>query len=236
MNKKTLLILAAGMGSRYGGLKQLDGLGPMVRQSSIIQCMMPLKYGFNKLVFVIRPHFEQEFKESVSSKYASLVEVHHVYQEVDTPIEGVESFPEEKSHGAQDTLYLCQDAIKEPFAVINADDYYGKEAFVQMADFLDNRVKPNHNALIGYKLSNTLSDNGSVSRGVCEVDDKGNLVAVNERTKIAKENGVIYYIEDEKLHELADSAVVSMNFWGFHPYVFLFSKRIPALSKIYPTY
>jgi hypothetical protein len=131
---------------------------------------------------------------------------------------------------------VCQDAIKEPFAVINADDYYGKEAFVQMADFLDNRVKPNHNALIGYKLSNTLSDNGSVSRGVCEVDDKGNLVAVNERTKIAKENGVIYYIEDEKLHELADSAVVSMNFWGFHPYVFPLLKRIPTLSKIYPTY
>jgi len=233
MNKKTLLILAAGMGSRYGGLKQLDGLGPNGETIIDYSVYDAIKAGFNKLVFVIRPHFEQEFKESVSSKYATLVEVHHVYQEVDTPIEGVESFPErEKPWGTGHAVLVCQDAIKEPFAVINADDYYGKEAFVQMADFLDNRVKPNHNALIGYKLSNTLSENGSVSRGVCEVDDKGNLVAVNERTKIARENGVIFYTEDDKLHELADDAVVSMNFWGFHPDVFpLFKKGFQHFLK-----
>lgn len=233
MGKKTLLVLAAGMGSRYGGLKQLDGLGPNGETIIDYSVYDAIRAGFEKLVFVIRPHFEQEFKEKVSSKYASLVEVVHVYQEVDTPIEGIDSFPErEKPWGTGHAVLVCQDAIHEPFAVINADDYYGKEAFAQMVDFLDNRVAPSNNALIGYKLANTLSPNGNVSRGVCEVNATNHLVAVNERTKISRQDGIIYYTEDDKLFELPEESIVSMNFWGFHPDVFpLFKKGFQHFLK-----
>ena len=221
MSKKTLLILAAGMGSRYGGLKQLDGLGPNGETIIDYSVYDAIQAGFDKLVFVIRPHFEEEFKSKVSSKYESLAEVVHVYQEVNSPIEGIDTFPErEKPWGTGHAVLVCESVIHEPFAVINADDYYGKEAFVQMADFLNNRISENKNSLIGYKLGNTLSENGHVSRGVCQVNDELQLVEVNERTKIAREDGTIYYHEGDQKYPLSEESYVSMNFWGFHPDLF----------------
>jgi len=221
MSKKTLLVLAAGMGSRYGGLKQLDGLGP--HEETIIDYSVydAVQAGFNKLVFVIRPHFEEEFRQKVSSKYSKLAEVVHVHQEVDSYVPGLDQFPSrEKPWGTGHAVLVCEGVIHEPFAVINADDYYGREAFAQMADFLDNRITGSNNALIGYKLANTLSENGSVSRGVCQVSDSLELVEVNERTKIARENGTIYYHENEQKFGLPEDSYVSMNFWGFHPDLF----------------
>ncbi len=233
MKKKTLLVLAAGMGSRYGGLKQLDGLGPNGETIIDYSVYDAVKAGFNKLVFVIRPHFEEEFKEKVSSKYASLAEVVHVHQEIDVPIEGVDSFPKrEKPWGTGHAVLVCEHAIQEPFAVINADDYYGKEAFAQMAEFLDNRVAADNNSLIGYKLANTLSENGTVSRGVCQVDDQMQLVAINERTKIGPEDGRIFYADGDQKIEVPADSYVSMNFWGFHPDVFpLFRKGFVHFLK-----
>ncbi|HQW10811.1 MAG TPA: NTP transferase domain-containing protein [Saprospiraceae bacterium] len=222
MSKKTLLVLAAGMGSRYGGLKQLDALGPNGETIIDYSVYDAIKAGFDKLVFVIRPFFEQEFREKVSSKFEKLAEVVLVHQETNIPVEGLPHIPErEKPWGTGHAVLVCADAINEPFAVINADDYYGAEAFHQMASFLDTEVAPDHNSLVGYKLANTLSDHGLVSRGVCEVDDQSHLIHINERTKIGRDtDGKIRYMENEEKFEVPEDSHVSMNFWGFHPSIF----------------
>ena len=217
-----MLVLAAGMGSRYGGLKQLDELGPNGETIIDYSVYDAIKAGFDKLVFVIRPFFENEFKQKVSNKFEKFAEVVLVHQEVNTPIDGLEQIPErEKPWGTGHAVLVCADAIHEPFAVINADDYYGSDAFVQMAAFLDNEIAPDNNSLIGYKLANTLSEHGQVSRGVCIVDTDNNLLNIHERTKIGREDdGRIRYLDGDNRHEVPEDSYVSMNFWGFDPSVF----------------
>lgn len=217
----TLLILAAGMGSRYGGLKQIEGIGPageILLEYSIYDA---IRAGFGKVVFVIREELEEAFKEKVGHKLAGKIAMEFVYQAVDTPIEGIASFPDrEKPWGTGHAILVAQHAIKEPFAVINADDYYGISGFESMAQFLKNDCTPTHFSMIGYSLGNTLSENGSVSRGVCSVDAHHRLLTVNERTNIRRHDDGIFYEENGERHPLTDDTYVSMNFWGLHPTAF----------------
>jgi NDP-sugar pyrophosphorylase family protein len=227
--KPTLLILAAGIGSRYGGLKQADSIGPS--GESIIEYSIydAIRAGFGKVVIVIRKSIEQDFKEKISNKFDDKIQVEYAYQEIDTPIEGIDKFPERKKPwGTGHAMLVAKDKIKEPFLVINADDFYGYSAFQKMSDFLTTRCTPTHFGMVGYMLKNTLSENGSVSRGVCEVDSNGLLTSVTERTKINRdeEDGQIYFHEDDKLTHLPDNTIVSMNFWGYHPSVFELTRRM----------
>lgn len=217
--KPTLMILAAGMGSRYGGLKQLDSLGPGGETIIDYSVYDAVEAGFGKVVFIIRPSFEKEFKEKVSDKYKNKIQVEHVYQELDTLVN--EPVTREKPWGTGHAVLVAKDVVKEPFAVINADDYYGKDGFKKMANFLSSECTPGEFSMVGFHLHNTLSDFGSVSRGVCSMDEKNYLTDVVERTKIArKEDGKIYFTEHDEDTELAPDTIVSMNFWGFHPDVF----------------
>lgn len=220
--KPTLLILAAGMGSRYGGLKQLDSLGP--NSETIIDYSVhdAFKAGFGKVVFVIRESFAQEFKEKVSNKYTPFIKVDHVFQELDSETEGLPKINREKPWGTGHAVLVAKNIIKEPFAVINADDYYGTKGYQTMAKFLINDVSETNYSMMGYYLRNTLSDNGSVSRGVCTSDKNGYLIDVVERTRILREEDkkIYYYASDKEKHHLPDNTIVSMNFWGFHPNIF----------------
>lgn len=227
--KPTLLILAAGIGSRYGGLKQADSIGP--HGESIIEYSIydAIRAGFGKVVIVIRKSIEQEFKEKIAGKFNGKIKVEYAFQEIDTPIEGIEKFPERKKPwGTGHAVLVAKDLIHEPFLVINADDFYGFNAFQKMADFLTHQCTPTQHGMVGYFLKNTLSENGSVSRGVCEVDTKGHLTSVTERTKILKdeEDNQIYYFEDDWRIHLPDDTIVSMNFWGFHPTVFDLAQKM----------
>ncbi|MDH5379480.1 MAG: sugar phosphate nucleotidyltransferase [Cyclobacteriaceae bacterium] len=222
--KPTLLILAAGMGSRYGGLKQLDPLGPNGETLIDYSIHDAIQAGFGKVVFIIRKHFEKEFKNKVSDKFSSKIEVVHVFQELDSlvPIE----VNREKPWGTGHAILVAKDVIDEPFAVINADDYYGQSGFKLMAKFLSNQCSQSEFSMVGYRIKNTLSDHGSVSRGVCSMDSDNYLIDVVERTKIEKStNNSIIYIEGEESFPLAPETIVSMNFWGFHPTVFPFIEQ-----------
>ena len=220
--KPTLLILAAGIGSRYGGLKQADSVGPSGEAIIEYSIYDAIRAGFGKVVIVIRKSIEHDFKEKFGGKFDDLITVEYAFQELDTPIEGIDFFPERKKPwGTGHAMLVAKDKIKEPFLVINADDFYGFTAFQKMAEFLSHRCSPRHMGMVGYWLKNTLSENGSVSRGVCETDEKDLLTTVNERTKIIRETDKnIYYFEGDKKTYLADDSVVSMNFWGYHPSVF----------------
>ena len=219
--KPTVLILAAGMGSRYGGLKQIDGIGP--NEEPIIEYSIydAINCGFGKIVFVIRKEFDEAFR-SRFDKFADKIAVEYVYQEVNLNVEGITTVERTKPWGTSHAVLVAKDVINEPFAVINADDYYGAGSFKLIAYFLTNECSPSLMSMIGYTLHNTLSDHGTVNRGVCEVDDKNNLVEVIERTKIAEQNGVVNYNvgEKEPLGTVDRNASVSMNYWGFHPSIF----------------
>ena len=221
--KPTLLILAAGMGSRYGGLKQVDAIGP--KGEAIIEYSIfdAIRAGFGKVVFVIRKDIEAAFKEKFSNKFDDKIEIAYVFQAIDSPIEGIDAFPtREKPWGTAHAVLVAKDVIKEPFAVINADDYYGISAFQTAAHFLVNDCQENHWAMIGYVLKNTLSDHGSVNRGVCEMDENQNLIEVVERLKIQRmDDGVPHYLgDDEQRYPLSEHSLVSMNFFAFHPSIF----------------
>ncbi|MEO1626544.1 MAG: sugar phosphate nucleotidyltransferase, partial [Bacteroidota bacterium] len=219
--KPTLLILAAGMGSRYGSLKQMDGVGPS--QETIIDYSVydAIRAGFGKVVFVIREHFAEDFRQHVTNKFSDQIEVVFVFQEVNTPIDGLAEVPERsKPWGTAHAVLVAEHAIQEPFAVINADDYYGSTSFGQIAQFLTEEVGTNHYSMVGFRLAKTISPNGSVSRGVCQMDENNLLETVVERTKIQRTDGVIYYYENEQPFALTDNTLVSMNFWGFHPSIF----------------
>jgi dTDP-glucose pyrophosphorylase len=221
--KPSLLILAAGMGSRYGGLKQIDGVGPQGEILLEYSIYDAIQAGFGKIVFVIRPDLEVAFMEKIGQKLqAQQVPFEFVYQEIDTPIPGINAFPDrEKPWGTGHAILVAKDAIQEPFAVINADDYYGADGFRSLVQFLQNECSPDHYAMVGYVLANTLSENGFVSRGVCETDTEYRLLSVTERTKIQRnDSGVIEYEADAEKTTLPDTTYVSMNFWGFHPNVF----------------
>ena len=228
--KPTLLVLAAGMGSRYGGLKQMDGLGPNGEAILDYSVTDAIRAGFGKVVFVIRHSFADDFKKVFSAeRYKEKIEVRYVYQELDYLPDGF-AVPEgrEKPWGTNHAVLMAKDEIHEPFAIINADDFYGRDGFQQMGDYLRTlEGKTGHYCMVGYRLENTLSENGSVSRGVCEVDGSGNLVTVTERTSIERQDGVIYYNEaDGSRHELAPATTVSMNLFGFTPDYFEQSERL----------
>lgn len=228
--KPTLLVLAAGMGSRYGSLKQMDGLGPCGEAIIDYSIYDAIQAGFGKVVFVIRHSFADAFKEIFSpERFGGKIDVEFVYQELDCLPEGF-SVPEgrEKPWGTNHAVMMAKDVIHEPFAVINSDDFYGREGFQVVADFLRSvegcRGKY---ALVGYFLKNTLSEFGSVSRGVCELDDNACLSTVTERTAIQrKADGKVYYAEKGQDHEVSEDSVVSMNFWGFTPDYFGWSEEL----------
>ena len=228
--KPTLLVLAAGMGSRYGSLKQMDGLGPCGEAIIDYSIYDAIQAGFGKVVFVIRHSFADAFKQIFSpERFGGKIDVEFVYPELDYLPEGF-SVPEgrEKPWGTNHAVMMAKDVIHEPFAVINSDDFYGREGFQVVADFLRSvegcRGKY---ALVGYFLKNTLSEFGSVSRGVCELDDNACLSTVTERTAIQrKADGKVYYAEKGQDHEVSEDSVVSMNFWGFTPDYFGWSEEL----------
>ncbi|MGN0236285.1 MAG: NDP-sugar synthase [Paludibacteraceae bacterium] len=220
--KPTLFVLAAGMGSRYGGLKQIDGLGPSGETIMDYSVYDALRAGFGKVVFVIRKDFEEAFREVVISKYADKVPCEVCFQSVDSVPEGCTYNPERtKPWGTNHAVLMAKDLIKEPFAVINADDFYGRDSFQVLADYLKSvEGTTGKYCMVGYRVANTLSENGSVSRGVCATDENGYLTDVVERTKIEKVGDKIIYTEDGVDTEIAPNSPVSMNMWGFTPEYF----------------
>jgi len=226
--KPTLFVLAAGMGSRYGGLKQLDGLGPNGETIMDYSIYDAVKAGFGKIVFVIRKSFEADFRELVVNKFKNIIDVEIVFQDIsNVPAGSTYNADREKPWGTNHAVLMGKDVIKEPFAVINADDFYGQESFAVLADFLRSVAgKQNEYCMIGYHVGNTLSESGSVSRGVCEVDENGNLTNVVERTHIEEKGGTIIYF-DEKGEEVSIpvNTSVSMNMWGFTPEYFDYSEK-----------
>lgn len=225
--KPTLLVLAAGMGSRYGSLKQMDGVGPSGEAIIDYSVFDAIRGGFGKVVFVIRGSFAEDFKSIFNSaRFGDKIAVEYVYQELDKLPEGF-SVPEgrEKPWGTNHAVMMGADVINEPFAVINADDFYGQDAIAVMGAYLTEAAgKVGAYAMVGYEVRKTLSDNGTVSRGVCQVDEDGYLVSMVERTKIERQNGQIVYIEDDGVHPLAENAPVSMNLFGFTPDYFAHSE------------
>jgi dTDP-glucose pyrophosphorylase len=225
--KPTLLILAAGMGSRYGGIKQMDAFGPNGETIIDYSIYDAIRSGFGKVVFIIRESFAEEFKTQFERKLSGKIETEYVMQELDSYIGNFEFAGERtKPWGTAHAVLCAKDVIHEPFAVINADDYYGADAFEKAVKFLQEEVSPKKYCVIGYQLSKTISENGSVSRGVCEVDFEQNLVGIHERTKIFPEDGKIFYVEDALKVPLPADTPVSMNFWGFDEHIFDYIQEV----------
>ena len=222
--KPTLLLLAAGMGSRYGGLKQLDGLGPNGETIMDYSIYDAIKAGFGKIVFVIRKDFEQDFREKILSKYEGHVPAELCFQSLDALPEGF-SCPEGrvKPWGTNHAVLMAKDVILEPFCVINCDDFYNRDAFMVIGKFLSDLPEGSKNAyaMVGFRVGNTLSENGTVARGICSKDDKGNLTTVVERTEIMRVDGPICYKDEQGAWvPVEDNTPVSMNMWGFTPAIF----------------
>ena len=227
--KPTLLVLAAGMGSRYGSLKQMDGLGPSGETIIDYSIYDAIRAGFGKIVFVIRHSFEEDFKKIYNAeRFGGRVAVEYVFQELEYLPAGYK-VPEgrEKPWGTNHAVMMAADVIHEPFAVINGDDFYGAESFRAMAEFLrEAEGRKGQYSMIGYRLENTLSEFGGVSRGVCSVDGKGNLKTITERFQIARRGGKVSHVVDERPYELNPASPVSMNFWGFTPDYFEWSAKL----------
>ncbi|MEI7828674.1 MAG: sugar phosphate nucleotidyltransferase [Prolixibacteraceae bacterium] len=224
--KPTLVILAAGMGSRYGGLKQLDEVGPNGEAIIDYSLYDAIRAGFGKVVFVIRHDFEEAFKARFDPKLKGRITVEYVYQALDKLPSGFTLPPErQKPWGTAHALLMADGTASEPFAVINADDFYGKKAYAAMSDFLVSSSEQAEYAMVGYNVENTLSDHGTVSRGVCATDANGYLTTVVERTKIKGESDGIFYYEEDGRHQLSPKSPVSMNFWGLKPNVFRYIKE-----------
>ena len=219
--KPTLLVLAAGMGSRYGGLKQMDGVGPNGETILDYSVTDAIRAGFGRVVFVIRHSFADQFQAHVNAdRYGGRIAVDYVYQELDALPEGF-TVPEgrEKPWGTNHAILMAKDAIHEPFAIINADDFYGRDAFRVIAGHLRTlEGSQGRYCMVGYRLENTLSEHGSVSRGVCRTSPDGLLLGMTERTSIARTpDGIAYRDADGSQHPLDPGAVVSMNLFGFTP-------------------
>lgn len=228
MMKPTLVVLAAGMGSRYGGLKQVDGLGPNGETIIDYSVYDAIRAGFGKIVFIIRKSIEADFKAAFSNKFSDKIAVELVFQELDILPEGfICPADRVKPWGTGHAVWVAKDVVKEPFAVINADDFYGRHSFVQLAEAFKTVAAEGESFMVGFKLKNTLSEEGTVSRGVCSVDAKSNLVDVVEHTKIGHEDGAIFNTEEDGSKKtLSGDCVVSMNFWGFTPDFFVHTERI----------
>jgi hypothetical protein len=227
--KPTLVVLAAGMGSRYGGLKQVDPVGPSGEAILDYSVFDAIRGGFGKVVFIIRKDFEAEFKEKVGSKYEGMIPVDYCYQDLND-LPGDFKVPEgrTKPWGTAHATRSARTVVNEPFAVINADDFYGRDAFAKLGAFLS-AAEPMQFAMVGYKLDLTLSENGSVARGVCEVAEDGSLKSVTEMTKLVRAGDVAENREDElNPVKVPLDARVSMNLWGFTPELFTeLERRLP---------
>ncbi|NVJ86538.1 MAG: nucleotidyltransferase [Algoriphagus sp.] len=220
--KPTLLVLAAGMGSRYGGNKQIDGFGPNGETILEYSIFDAIRAGFGKVVFIVREEILEVAKEKFLPKLDGKIEVDWVIQSLDSFVpEAFKQADRKKPFGTAHAVLCAKDAIQEPFAVINADDFYGKEAFEVLGKFLSAEVKPGLHAMVGYAIQNVLSENGTVSRGVCQTNEKGQLIGMTERTSIAREGDKIVSRGEGEIIEIPENTPVSMNFWGFHPAVFV---------------
>lgn len=225
----TLLVLAAGMGSRYGGLKQLDKLGPSGETIMDYSIFDAIRGGFTKVVFVIRKDFEADFRAQVLSKYEGKIKTAVVFQDIHDLPEGF-TCPAERTKpwGTNHAVLMAKDVIDGPFCVINADDFYGRDTFAVMGKFLKELPAGAKNtySMVGFRVSNTLSENGTVSRGVCTTDADNYLQGVVERTKIIRKDGqVVYLDENENWVAIPDNTPVSMNVWGFTPDYFEYSEK-----------
>lgn len=219
--KPTLLILAAGMASRYGSMKQIDGFGP--NNETIIDYSIydAIKAGFGKVVFIIKEEYLEDFKAIFEPKLNGKIETAYVFQNFDIKQFGVDiEIERAKPWGTAHAILSGRKIINEPFCVINADDFYGLDAYQKMVKFLTTEVSDSNYSMIGYEIGKTLSDYGSVSRGVCQVNENGVLEDINERTKVLRDGETIVFEEDDKQYPLAVDTRVSMNFWGFTPAVF----------------
>jgi NDP-sugar pyrophosphorylase family protein len=221
-----LVILAAGMASRYGSMKQIQGFGP--GGATIIDYSMydAVRCGFKKIVFIIRKDFANDFKKIFDPKLKDKVEVEYVYQELDSFIEGA-AIPEErkKPWGTAHAVLCAMEVVKQPFAAINADDFYGYDAFQKANNFLLSESTPNKFGIIGYDLQQTLSPHGTVNRGVCEVNDEGNLVTIKERLNISMKDGKIVCDDGQEPDEYPLNTSTSMNFWCFDPAIFDYTQK-----------
>lgn len=228
MSQLTLVVMAAGIGSRYGGLKQVQPIGP--RGEAILDYSVhdARAAGFDKVVFIIRRDIEADFRQTLGRRIEPHLDTHYVFQELeDVPGEFRGAIPPSRSKpwGTAHAVLCCRDRVSEPFAVINADDFYGPSSYLALAQALrdtDHGARPYQYCLVGFVLENTLSEHGYVSRGVCDVSDEGLLTRVRERTHVERRGTGVQYTEDsgESWHDLAASAVVSMNMWGFGPSLF----------------
>lgn len=237
--KPTLVILAAGMGSRYGGLKQIDTVGSNGESIIDFTIFDAIEAGFKKVVLIIRKEHEEAFESHLVHKIRSKVEVEYAYQDLNDLPQGV-SVPEgrEKPWGTTHALLACKNVVKDPFVICNADDFYGKDAFKKVYEFLTTKASDHNYCMVGYKLNNTLSDHGSVTRGFCETEE-GKLTSIKEIMKIERKDGKVIYLENDNWKEVCPNTIVSMNFWGFTPSIFkemevLFAEEIVDGIKLNP--
>lgn len=231
MGKPTLLILAAGMASRYGSMKQTDGFGPNGETIIDYSIYDAIRAGFGKVVFVIREEFTSQFKSIFEPKLAGKIKTEYAFQDFDLKKYGIEKDVDRaKPWGTAHAVMAAKNVIQEPFCVINADDFYGYDSFARMAEFLQTEVNDELFSLMGYQIDKTLSDYGTVSRGVCKVDENNYMTGIDERTKVyfkeVEGKKCIFFEENGEETELPYDARVSMNFWGFNPSVFAFSEEL----------
>lgn len=223
----TLLILAAGMASRYGSMKQVEGFGPSGETIMEYSIYDAIRAGFKKVVFIIREEFANDFKKIVEPKLKGKIEIDYVYQDLRSHLGG-RQVPADRTKpwGTAHAVLCAKNTVNEPFAVINADDFYGKDAFKKAYDFLTGDSNATTYSIIGYELLKTLSDNGTVNRGVCQVDANNNLTAIAERLNIAEKEGKIICDDNQQPKELPRDSKVSMNFWCFDPSIFNYSEKL----------
>lgn len=220
--KPTLLVLAAGMGSRYGGLKQADQVGPSGETIIDYSIYDAIQAGFGKIVMVVRQNILEDMKALFDPRWGNQITIEYAIQEVNIPIEGIDNLPERKKPwGTGHAVMVAKKFINEPFAVINADDFYGADAFKTISKYLQSGISDTENAMVGYILKNTLSDHGFVSRGICDTDSNNYLNTITERTNIERIDGnVVFKDGEDNQTALDENTYVSMNFWGFMPNFF----------------
>ena len=225
--KPTLLILAAGMASRYGGMKQIEVFGPDDETIMDYSIYDAIRAGYGKIVFIIREEFSEQFKAIFEPKLKGRIETAYVFQHLDAHTNGYSrSDDRTKPWGTAHAVLCAKDAINEPFAVINADDFYGRDAFEKSVQFLNNECNPNNYAIVGYQLKQTLSEHGTVNRGVCGTDAEGHLKSVVERLNISYKNGLVKADDGLQPEVLEAETIVSMNFWCFHPSIFSYTEKL----------
>ncbi len=225
--KPSLIILAAGMASRYGSMKQMEGFGPSGETIMEYSIYDAIRAGFGKIVFIIRKKFENSFRELIEAKIGNSISVEYVFQEIEMQTDGFE-IPKDRTKpwGTAHAVLCAADKINEPFAVINADDFYGSDSFKKASNFLMNQCNEKIYGLVGYELLKTLSANGTVNRGICTVDEKSQLASISERINISLVDGKIKSDDGQLPNEFLFSTQVSMNFWCFSPSIFTITKKL----------